>query len=276
MSASPMSAPDSQSRAARAFLMRMIKANASVDCRGSHGPYPVLVRGDRRTKPTEWVPDAVIKALLASGDLVQSPRGLRVARGTKARLENPVPERAYTEQHGPQSERNIYTPDGVIRSARVNESFHSLRRIARRRDSKGMPQLPAHLIEAGERFANDYARAHGDHITTQNYDAPIVDGGTDHGTASTARAVSRLDAHKRYAAARASMGGGLDQTVIKICCNDYALERLERDAAWAKGAGLVVLRMGLERLAEFYGTAPRGHGQTGLAVNPNLRTKAGG
>lgn len=262
-------------RAQLRLLRRLIKADASIDCRASLGPYPVRPRGDRRAKPLGWVEDDMLKSLHAFGALRESPRGLKVARKLAMRLSDPNAERGLSEQHGVHTERDIYTPAGVVRRARVNQSFDALRRASHR--AKNSPPhtassavLAPHLIEAGERFARDYARAHGDHIATQNYAAPMVDGGMSPSDVSATRAAAQIDGHARYQAARAAIGSGLDRTVIALCCNDYALDRLERDEGWVRGAGLIVLRMGLERLAEFYGTQARAHGSSGLAVNPGV------
>lgn len=238
----------------RAVLKRMIAQKSVIFDNGVKGILPIYARGDRRTKPTGWIDRACFMRLCATGDLTAHHNGFCVAQSTAARLSNPVPERAFSEQHLGRQTKAVYTPDTAVRHVRISKTGGSLRRLARKKYRDGRPVLSAAMIEAGERFARDYARAHGGDITTQNYATPMVDGGSAPGDRASGQIAARLDANKRLFAAQEVLGSGLDRVVIAVCCNDHDLAQLERDEKWAARSGLVVLQLGLSRLVEFYGT----------------------
>ncbi len=237
-------------------LKRFARDKSVIMTEGS-GPCPVFSRGDRRTVPTHWLSRDTVRALQSDETFVAGPRGLTLAPSASARLLNPVAERAFSEQHGPKSapsgqEREIYTPDGSVRRARVNTTFSSLRRIARTKTRDDKPALSAPLIEAGERFARDYASLSGG-IATQNYAAAAIDNTARH-SATAQRYAYQIDAGRRLAEARKALGPKLEKTVIAICCNEHDLAALERAEGWVAKSGLVVLRLGLETLRDHYGT----------------------
>lgn len=249
-------------RADRRILRCMVEIQAVVFDDGAQDILPVYARGDRRTKPAEWMTRESFLRLRGLGDLVplrngnNNSNGYGVAAGAAKRVTNPVPQRALSEQHLGRAARDIYTPDHVVRSVRISKTGSSLRRLSRQKHGDGTPVLSPAMIEAGERFARDYARAHGGDITTQNYGAPMIEGGDGPGDKAAAKMAHQIDASGRLARAVAAMGGGLDRVVIAVCCNDYDLAKLERDEKWAVRSGMVVLQLGLSRLVDFYGTVP--------------------
>ncbi|WP_371397543.1 DUF6456 domain-containing protein [Fretibacter rubidus] len=238
----------------RALLKRMIAQKSVIFDNGVKGILPVYPRGDRRTKPTGWIDRACFLRLCGTGDLTALQTGFGVAQGTAARLSNPVPERAMSEQHLGRETKTVYTPDAALRDVRMSKTGGSLRRLARKKHRDGTPVLSAAMVEAGERFSRDYSRTHGGDTTTQNYAAPMVDGGSSPGERASTQMAVRLDSGKRLAAAHEALGPGLDRVVIAICCNDHDLTQLERDEKWAAQSGMTVLQLGLSRLVDFYGT----------------------
>lgn len=251
-----MNTPIHITRSDRRILRYMVEIQAVVFEDGAQDILPVYARGDRRTKPAEWMTRDSFMRLRGLGDLVPLRKGYGVAAGTANRVSNPVPQRAQSEQHLGRSTRDVYTPDHVVRTVRVSKAGDSLRRLSRQKHGDGTPVLSGAMIEAGERFARDYTRVHSGDITTQNYSAPMIEGGDSPGDKASAKMAHQIDASNRLARAIAAMGGGLDRVVIAVCCNDYDLAKLERDEKWAARSGMVVLQLGLSRLVDFYGTVP--------------------
>lgn len=228
----------------------------SVIFKPSQGPCPVFARGDKRTRATHWLSQKTVNGMIAEGMLVQGEQGYSLAPSLRARVLNPAPERQFQEQHGTVSEREIFTPQKAIRRLRRNESFSVLRRLGKSRDRQGQPKLSSALIEAGERFANDYAASGRSDLATQNYAASGADNSGRHDSIER-RHLSRIDAGSRCRAAQEKLGPKLGEVIIAVCCNQHDLQALERAEGWASGSGLPVLRVALTQLAEHYGTFAR-------------------
>jgi len=150
----------------------------------------------------------------------------------------------FASQHRNIEEREVYLSSGVRRSAKINRALSPLDRLYRRRDKTGASLLNEAEYEAGQRFAQDYAMAHYDHIPTQNY----MSAGADSAKTYTGRVdhIDRqIDVRKRLENAKA---------IIAICCFEKSLEQVERAEKWAASSGLTILKMGLSALADHYGT----------------------
>jgi len=92
-------------------------------------------------------------------------------------------------------------------------------------------------------------------MASQDFTTPGVDGGDRNGAAERAM-LRRITAGTRLRAAREKLGPDLAPGLIAFCCRQDTLEAVERQERWAAGSGKQIIKLGLARLAELYGTAP--------------------
>lgn len=242
------------------IIKRLIHHKACISVASGCDAFPAHPHSDRRKRPAFWVPIDDMRALKASGAIELGTSGYVVTESVKRRLSNGREEQA-ANQHYALQEKEVYVHGGSKRSARVNTRLSALDRLAHRTDIEGRPVLDNSLIEAGKHFARDYhASGHG-LSTTQKYDNVSVDSSGASQNSVEDHYARTADAKARLRKARESMGSGLDIAVIAVCCLDQSLDVVERAEAWAKGSGLTLLKMGLARLADHYGTVagPRSH-----------------
>lgn len=106
------------------------------------------------------------------------------------------------------------------------------------------------LFDAGERLRMDYERAQLSPTLTMRWDPVRLDAG---------RADSRLTPGERQIAAKgrfdgamAAAGKGLNDILWRVVCAGDPLPDAERSLAWPARSGKLVLKLALERVAEFY------------------------
>ena len=212
--------------------------------------YPAYAFGDRRKRPVRWVSRESFQKLTSFGGLQSTPQGYCVSKSFARRLKSGG---GHAGQHRHMEDKEIYIEGGVKRPVRINGGLSAFDRICRRTDNRGKALLSAAQQEAGRRLMQDYALAGHGHIASQNYMSAGEDKSVYSGSVENTH-IRRLDAGKRYEAAKTAMGEGLDKAVLALCCHDQRLEQIERTEKWASGTGLTLLRMGLTLLVKHYGT----------------------
>lgn len=167
--------------------------------------------------------------------------------------EAPTP---FAAQHREEEERRVTGPDGSATRLRYNLAESPLALLGRKRDKHGAPYLSADLIEAGERLREDFEIAQMGPKVAQNWDSFLVP--RDRGTVRPGRgpAEGPQAARERVQAAVTSLGPGLSDVVLRVCCFLEGLEAAEKRLGWSARSGKVVLRIALQRLAMHYGIHP--------------------
>ncbi len=103
---------------------------------------------------------------------------------------------------------------------------------------------------AGENLRRDYEAAQLSASMTMRWDpVRIRGGGTDRHLHATERQVA---AHTRFGGAIAAAGPGLSDILWRVVCAGESLPDAERALAWPVRSGKLVLRLALDRVAEFY------------------------
>ena len=110
--------------------------------------------------------------------------------------------------------------------------------------------IDARQFEAGERLRGDYEKAALAPRTTMRWEAR-VDGGA--GGDMTDPALAQIAAKRRFDAAIASVGPGLNDVLWRVVCACEGLPLAEKALGWPVRAGRVVLTLALDRLAGHYG-----------------------
>lgn len=104
-------------------------------------------------------------------------------------------------------------------------------------------------FDAGERLRADWERAQLAPAITMRWDPVRVQGGADKGLAPSERQIA---AKARFDGAVAAAGPGLADVLWRVVCAGEALPDAERALAWPARSGKLVLRLALDRVAEFY------------------------
>ncbi len=109
--------------------------------------------------------------------------------------------------------------------------------------------LDDRLYDAGERLRADYERAQMTPGITMRWDAVRVDGGAREGLHVSERAVA---ARRRFHDAIGAAGKGLEDILWRVVCAGESLAVAEKALDWPSRSGKLVLKLALDRVAEFY------------------------
>ena len=199
----------------------------------------------------QTVAAAAVAAMVREGLLARCREGVaRTAEGRMAlrRALAEVPEDAFAEQH----RERVARPGGEDAVAQ-NAAECPLAWLATRKDRDGRPLISAEEAAAGRRLHADFARGTQQARVTQSWDVTGVRGGARRDGLSVSEAAE--DARRRTEAALATVGPGLAEVLVAVCCEEIGLEAAEKRLGWPARSGKVVLRLALARLATHYGIA---------------------
>ena len=161
---------------------------------------------------------------------------------------------SYQEQHIEWDEKQFSdgTGQGSQTTIRYNVAESPLTMLSRRKDKDGKAFLDNDLVQAGERFREDFELAQMGPRVAQNWDRFLTSGdrgafGSDAGIGEGPRA-----ARGRVSAALDDLGPGLGDIIMRCCCFLEGLEAAEKRMGWSARSGKVVLRIALQRLRRHY------------------------
>lgn len=159
-------------------------------------------------------------------------------------------EGAFADQHRVLQERTVATATGVAVVV-ANAAESPLAWLATRRDKAGEPLISAEQRAAGERLHRDYCKGAIQASVGQSWDASGVRGAAPRGSLAISEVA--LDGRRRVERALASVGPGLAEVLVGVCCEELGLEAVEKRHNWPARSGKIVLRLALDRLAAHYG-----------------------
>jgi len=148
-------------------------------------------------------------------------------------------ERELTEE-GP---RRTGTVKGKRRTVTVNLAESPLAWLYAR------GHLDERLFDAGERLRTDYERAALGPNVTMRWDPVRIKAQRGMGLTPTERQIA---AKQRFHGAIAQAGKGLEDILWRVVCGCETLPDAERALAWPARSGKLVLRIALDRVADFY------------------------
>ncbi len=109
--------------------------------------------------------------------------------------------------------------------------------------------LDDRLFDAGERLRADYERSKLGPNITMRWDPVRVKGTGDHGLIPTERQIA---ARERLHGALAHAGKGLQDILWRVVCASETLPVAEKGLQWPARSGKLVLKLALDRVADFY------------------------
>lgn len=158
----------------------------------------------------------------------------------------------FGQQHKDIENRDIFESDGT-RRFHINANESPLTALARKRDKHGDYYLTKRMIQAGERLREDFEISQIGPRITQNWDRFLVASARgDYRVDGVDRSDAAEIARARLSKALATLGPGLADIAFRCCCFLEGLERAEKKLEWSARSGKIVLRIALDRLADFY------------------------
>ncbi len=109
--------------------------------------------------------------------------------------------------------------------------------------------LSDRLHDAGEALRADYERAQLPASITMRWDPVRVKGTGDRGLAPSEKQIA---ARQRFDGAIKAAGRGLEDILWRVVCAGESLPDAEKGLGWPTRSGKLVLKIALERVAEFY------------------------
>lgn len=109
--------------------------------------------------------------------------------------------------------------------------------------------LEDRLFDAGERLRADYERANLGPNVTMRWDPVRAKGGTEPDLTPSERQIA---ARQRFNAALREAGKGLEDILWRVVCAGETLPVAEKALHWPARSGKLVLKLALDRVADFY------------------------
>ena len=109
--------------------------------------------------------------------------------------------------------------------------------------------LDDRLFDAGERLRADYERAQLGPNVTMRWDPVRVKTTGDTGLSQTERQIAAKD---RFDGALREAGKGLQDILWRVVCGCESLPAAEKALEWPARSGKLVLKLALDRVADFY------------------------
>jgi len=193
---------------------------------------------------------AAVERLIGAGALSGDARRCAANAGTRTWL-----RRAQLDADAFAAQHRDLAPGGD--GASINLSESPLSRLAA--PSGGQPAfLDRHQVEAGERVRRLVERAQLQPRLTMAYSASRTAGSRPQaaGDISDLAADARRDLARIHAVLPRDCAG----VVLDVCGLLKGLQEVERDRGWPRRSAKLVLRIGLEQLAQHYGLGPVARG----------------
>lgn len=201
-------------------------------------------------------PATEVERLLADGVLAGDRRACRANPQTAGWL-----KRTLLEGDGFAAQHRVTVTGGD--GTEVNLAESPLARLAAGIGGEA-GYLERHQIEAGERVRKLVERAQLQPRTTMSYSAAHTAGGSQRGAGdiSDLAADARRALDDLYRVLPRDCAG----VVLDVCGLLKGLQEVERDRGWPRRSAKLVLRIGLEHLAQHYGLGPVARGRARAQV----------
>ena len=109
--------------------------------------------------------------------------------------------------------------------------------------------LDDRLFDAGETLRNDYERAQLSANVTMRWDPVRVKTTGEQGLSASEKQIA---AKQRFDAAIKEAGRGLEDILWRVVCAGEGLPEAEKSLGWPARSGKLVLKLALDRVADFY------------------------
>ncbi len=260
-------------RRARIALRRLAEPGAFLLIAEGAEKGGIFCAANAHAKPIALLPVQIAAEMLRADWIRAARRGPAAVRYTiteagRAALKRHLAEREgaagqpglaeaqapFRAQHAAPGARALADAEtGERRAIAVDLAESPLAWLSRRKGADGRPFLAPEEAEAGERLRADFEAAQMGPRVTQDWAAFLTP--CDRGRAGPGRgpAEGPRAARERVTAALSSLGPGLADAALRVCCFLEGLESCEKRMGWSARSGKVVLKIALQRLAAHYG-----------------------
>ena len=107
-------------------------------------------------------------------------------------------------------------------------------------------------FDGGEKLRNDWERANLAPNITMNWNMSPVSSGRRSGSESFCQTDAQISARKRFDDALKFVGKDLSDIAWRVICAGEGVPNAEKNLGWPVRSGKLVLRIALDRLAEYY------------------------
>ena len=194
-------------------------------------------------------PVSDIDALVQSGALAGDKRECRAGAETAGWL-----KRTMLDEDSFQAQHRLEDFDGEGRKTNLAES--PLSRLV----TGERAFLEPHHIEAAERVRSLVERAQLRPRTTMNYSGAAAGDRAQRNTAETVTDMA-VDARRTLDAIHRALPAECAGVVMDVCGWLKGLQQIERERSWPRRSAKLVLRIGLEQVAQHFGLGPHAMGR---------------
>jgi hypothetical protein len=240
-----------RSRAEALKLLQRLGSDAGAHLLLTDDSFLELVSPGRAKAPYR-VDSELVRSLLSRGLLCEVEPG-RVAASPEARAwlrRAGEPDLPFRAQHDQLRKAPLQGEPGTAVLRNLDES--PVAALARRMGRAGQSWLGTDEVAAAERMRKDFEIAQLRPRITANWSASISTGRRT-GDDLTDLTDMALSARRRFDRAIEAVGPEFSGVLIDICCFLKGLELVERERQWPARSAKLVLRLGLQRLARYYG-----------------------
>lgn len=199
-------------------------------------------------------PAATVRLAVASGLVVRQGDTLLAAAPLSAYLRRAIAkdrDEIFQEQHRDVQTVIVDVGEGSP-PARHNLKTSPLTSLSRLKERDGTAFFPADALQAGERLAADFHRAHLNPRVTATWEPRIANRTKGEAGGALDLTEAAMAARVRFSRAADAMGPELSGVAIDICCFEKGLETVERERQWPARSAKLLLRAALLSLARHY------------------------
>lgn len=242
----------------RKALARLAADGALLAPRRDGRGYGVFANGDRRCRPLVQLGPADVQALLVEGAIVGAGMAqcFVLSGAGRARVQRESADAApFAQQHAPYGARPVMdAATGALRFATGVDPSGPVGRLARISDAAGMAFFQGREIAAARQLWEDHAAAQLGLFRGADWTAPPRGSARrGPGGAQEQAATGAIDARRRVSAALEALPASLAAALRAFLLEETGLDDLERARRWPQRSGKLVLKLGLELLADHYG-----------------------
>ncbi|WP_080833864.1 DUF6456 domain-containing protein [Agrobacterium genomosp. 13] len=217
--------------------------------------------GKERASP---FPSEIVRFAVSSGLVDRQGNTLSAAPPLAAYLKRAIAkdrDEIFQEQHRDVQAVVVDVGEGR-QSARRNLNTSPLTSLSRLKERDGSAFFTGDALQAGERLAADFHRAHLNPRVTATWEPRIASRTKGEAGGVLDLTEAAMAARTRFSHAADAMGPELSGVAIDICCFEKGLETVERERQWPARSAKLMLRAALLSLARHYAPRPQGTRRT--------------
>lgn len=255
-------APDARPDPVLLRLLRFVAAGAA-DISDDGGDMVLRRPGTGKSgagRDASRFPVVTVQSAISSGLIMRLENTLSAAAPLAAYLKRAIVkdrDEIFQEQH--REVQNVVVDVGEGRQpARRNLNTSPLTSLSRLKERDGTAFFTIDALQAGERLAADFHRAHLNPRVTATWEPRIATRTKGEAGGAFNLTEAAMAARARFSRAADAMGPELSGVAIDVCCFEKGLETVERERQWPARSAKLLLRAALLSLARHY--APQAQG----------------